>query len=108
MNIHGAVVVKPFKDDRWISGTIRSVDDYIEVFWSNGITEKFQKETTQLLVYDIGPTGTSFIYLPNNVAICYLMISTFFNSFFKLILQIVNFFVFFFFNFWYSLKLYQT
>lgn len=62
MNIHGAVVVKPFRDDRWISGTVKNVDDYIEVIWSNGSTERFQKNTTQLLVYDIGPTGIFLMF----------------------------------------------
>ena len=60
MNIQGSVVVKPYKDDRWISGTITDVNEYIEVVWSYGKVEKYQKDTTQLLVYDIGPTGKYF------------------------------------------------
>ena len=57
MNIKGSTVVKHFKDNRWITGTITDDDECIQVTWCYGKIENYQKDTTQLLVYDIGPLG---------------------------------------------------
>jgi hypothetical protein len=57
MDLKGVVVVKHYKADSWITGTISDIDDGIEVTWCYGKIEKFQADTEELLVYDIGPTG---------------------------------------------------
>lgn len=62
MDLKGAVVIKRHNQDTWVCGNISDVDDSIEVVWNSGKVENFPKNTDDLIVYDLAPTG-SFHYI---------------------------------------------